>query len=238
MKENLSAPSRSETGYFAVIEGSDACGKKTQFELLNQALEAEGYQVHCLDLPQYDKDSSYFVRRYLAGDYGGLQDVPAEVASLFFALERYDLKSQIERALKEGQIVLANRFTASNLAHQGAKLNPQDRDKFFRHLTHLEFETLAIPRPDVNFILHLSLATSLKLLLARQKLESRPADIHEQDLDYLKQSHQVYRDLVHLYPEEFVLISCEESGGLMSREAIHRLLRQALLERLACSPSG
>ena len=49
-------------GLFLVIEGTDGSGKGTQFKLLKDKLESEGYDVETFDFPQYDKESSYFVR--------------------------------------------------------------------------------------------------------------------------------------------------------------------------------
>ena len=57
-------------GIFIVIEGSDGSGKKTQFELLSARLRAAGYGVDEFDFPRYDHESSHFVRKYLAGEYG------------------------------------------------------------------------------------------------------------------------------------------------------------------------
>jgi dTMP kinase len=53
------------SGRFFVIEGTDASGKTTQFQKLAERLASEGYDVVTFDFPQYDLDSSFYVREYL-----------------------------------------------------------------------------------------------------------------------------------------------------------------------------
>jgi len=56
-------------GKLICIDGTDGSGKGTQVGLLYGILKDEGYRVQMLDYPRYDKESSYFVRRYLNRDY-------------------------------------------------------------------------------------------------------------------------------------------------------------------------
>ena len=57
-------------GRFIVIDGLDASGKETQTELLRAFLEAAGKRVRVISFPQYDSESSAFVRMYLSGKLG------------------------------------------------------------------------------------------------------------------------------------------------------------------------
>ncbi len=71
-------------GTFIVIEGTDGSGKGTQVKALVERLQREGYNVAAFDFPQYDKDSSYFVREYLNGNYGSAESVGPYTGSIFF----------------------------------------------------------------------------------------------------------------------------------------------------------
>src|SRR5437868_8335619 len=140
-------------GAFIVIEGSDGSGKSTQFNLLKERLKAIGYDVAVFDFPRYDEQSSYFVRQYLAGAYGPAMAVSAYTASLFYAMDRFAAAKDIRKALRQGKIVLANRYAGSNMAHQGAKFkDPVEQRGFFVWEDNLEFQLLNIPRPDVSFL--------------------------------------------------------------------------------------
>ena len=133
-------------GVFIVIEGSDGSGKATQAKLIRDRLEAAGYTVETFDFPRYDQPSSYFVKRYLEGAYGQSYEVGPYTSSLFYALDRFEAAPQIREALQQGKIVISNRFTGSNMAHQGTKIgNAEQRRGFFIWLDNLEFEMLRIP---------------------------------------------------------------------------------------------
>lgn len=109
-------------GKFIVIEGMDGSGKKTQFQKLIRKLKSKKAPIMTLDFPCYKKGSSYFVKKYLKGEYGSWEEVDPYRASLFYALDRFDFKKEIEKELEEGKILIANRYTPSNMGHQGAKI--------------------------------------------------------------------------------------------------------------------
>jgi thymidylate kinase/thymidylate synthase ThyX len=214
-------------GTFIVIEGTDGSGKGTQFKLLKKRLEDEGYEVATFDFPQYEQPSSHFIRKYLNGEYGGVDEVGPYTGSLFFALDRYEAAREIHAALEEGKIVLANRFTGSNMAHQGTKFShPEERRGYFIWLDNLEFGQLKIPRPDVNFVLRVPADVAQKLVDQKEtrSYTDKKRDLHEADLDHLKKSVEVYDDLCKMFPKDFERIDCVRSGELMSIENIQKLI--------------
>jgi dTMP kinase len=117
----MTATTPARSGLFLVIEGTDGSGKGTQFNLLKERLESSGYDVAAFDFPQYEQPSSFFVKEYLNGNYGTAEQVGPYTGSLFYALDRYQAAPQIQQALAEGKVVIANRYTGSNMAHQGTK---------------------------------------------------------------------------------------------------------------------
>ncbi len=216
----------SSSGIFLALEGTDGSGKATQTALLAERLQAGGYDVVTIDFPRYQEESSYFVRKYLKGDYGSAESVGPYTGSLFYALDRYDAAQTIRQALAEGKIVLADRFTGSNMAHQGAKFaNAEERRGYFIWLDNLEFVTMGIPRPTKNFVLRVSADVSAKLLEERQaKTGQATADIHEVDAEHLRKSVAMYDELCQLFPQDFQQIDCVRSGNLMSPKDINNLL--------------
>jgi thymidylate kinase/thymidylate synthase ThyX len=221
---NKKAP---EKGIFLVIEGSDGSGKGTQFKLLVDRLTKEGYDVATFDFPQYDQPSSYFVREYLNGNYGTSEQVGPYTGSLFYALDRYQAGPAIREALAEGKVVLANRFTGSNMGHQGTKFaHPEERRGYFIWLDNLEFQMLGIPRPDKSFVLRVPAEIAQELVDQKdtRKYTDKKRDIHEADLSHLKRAVEVYDDMCELFPKDFHRIDCVRSGKLLSIDTVQDML--------------
>jgi thymidylate kinase/thymidylate synthase ThyX len=230
-----STPDTPDKGTFVVIEGTDGSGKGTQFSILADQLKQAGYDVAQFDFPRYEQPSSYFVKKYLNGEYGSAEDVGPYTGSLFYALDRYDAATAIREALAAGKVVLANRFTASNMAHQGTKFdNAEQRRGFFIWLDNLEFETLQIPRPDMNIVLRVPAATAQQLVdqKSERKYTNKKRDLHEADLSHLERAVEVYDDLCQLFPKDFNRIDCVRGGELLSIEDINKLVSEKLLPLL------
>lgn len=226
-------------GIFAVIDGSDGSGKGTQYALFQERLRREGIAFAPFDFPQYGQPSAYFVEQYLNGRYGGVDEVPPERGSVFFALDRYAASFAIRAALDEGKVVIANRFTTANLAHQGAKIrSSRKRRDFFIDIETFEHERMNIPRPDCNIILQVPAE------LGQQNVDKKAArsyvqnkrDIHEEDLDFLKRSVAVYQELCELFPDAYSAIDCMEdstpSARMKSPEAIHELIWKEFMRKM------
>lgn len=218
-------------GVFLAIEGTDGSGKGTQVTKLIDRLKNEGYDVAAFDFPQYDLPSSHFVKEYLNGKYGTSEEVGPYTGSLFFAMDRYQASFDIKKALAEGKVVITNRFTASNMAHQGTKFNhSEERRGYFIWLDNLEFEMLKIPRPDKSIVLRVPAKIAQQLVDQKEKraYTNKKRDLHEADINHLERSVEVYDDMCHLFPKDFSSIDCVRDNKLLSVDAIHNLLWQTI----------
>ncbi|MEI7683070.1 MAG: FAD-dependent thymidylate synthase [Candidatus Saccharibacteria bacterium] len=227
-------------GLFLVIEGTDGSGKGTQFKLLKERLENNGYAVAAFDFPQYDLGSSFFVKEYLNGNYGTAEEVGPYTGSLFYALDRYQASNQIRQALEDGKIVIANRYTGSNMAHQGTKFaTPEERKGYFIWLENLEFQMLRIPRPSASIILRVpaEIAQTLVDLKEPRAYTVKKRDIHEADLSHLERSVQVYDDMCELFPRDFVRLDAVQNGKLQPIEVIHEQIWESI-QQLLPAPTG
>jgi len=206
-----------DRGKFIVIEGTDGSGKTAQFERLILALP-EGTKLGTLDFPRYGEPSSFFVQKYLSGRYGG--DVGSYTASVFYAVDRFDARLKtLQWIEEERRIVIANRYVASNMAHQGAKLvSKSEREKFYRWVYSLEYEIFALPKPDMNILLHVPAAIAGDLVSRRGGRH----DLHEADPEHEKRAEEAYLEIAVLFPDDFHVIECAPAGTLLSPEAIHQ----------------
>lgn len=227
-----------QQGTFIVIEGADGSGKTTQLDLLRSKLTEAGYDIVVFDFPRYTEPSSYFVREYLSGNYGHVDDVGPYTASLFYALDRYAAARSIRTAIAEGKIVLADRYVGSNMAHQGTKFrNVEERRGYFIWLDNLEFEMLGIPRPTMSFVLHAPFELSQQLLDKRVKETDIPRDIHEANLEHLQKALTVYEDMCQLFPKDFVRIDTARNNALLEPQAVQAILWQKIQPLLPNRPA-
>lgn len=222
-----------EQGFFAAIEGGDGSGKGTQTELLLTHVRDElGKKVMKLSFPRYGEPSAYYVEQYLNGAYGSVNEVPADLAVLPFAIDRSATKDDIRDFLNTGGLVLTDRFVASNLAHHGTKIDdPYERQLFYERTMRTEYEVLGIPRPDLNIVL------LVPSEIAQQNVDKKAArsytnlkrDIHEADANHLDKAKRNYEELCQLYPDEFIAVECmDDSGTLRSIDDIQQEIRSLL----------
>lgn len=213
-------------GKIIVIDGTDGSGKTTQLHLLKEKLQAEGFGVEIADFPQYNHKSAGMVEEYLSGKYGSVNDVTPYQASIFYAVDRFDFGKQISDWLAEGKIILCNRYTSSNMAHQGCKIeNPLERKVFFNWLSELEHDILKIPRPDLCLILRVEAEISQQMAKdrAREDWKGKTKDIHEENLDHLKKAEQIYCEIAE-NNSNYRLVNCVSEGTIMDREEISFLV--------------
>lgn len=224
----------SKKGFFIAIEGGDGSGKGTQAELLKKYIsETLGRPVFKLSFPRYGEDSAYYAGNYLDGGYGAADEVPADLASLAYALDRFAAKGDIEAVLeREHGFVIADRYVASNLAHQGTKFKDADeRHAFYKRMMNTEYEIFGIPRADKQIVL--IVPTDLAQLNVDKKdarsYTTKKRDIHEADASHLDRAKANYEELCVLYPNDFVAVQCvDEFGAMRTIEDIHQEIRSLI----------
>ncbi|MGL5715974.1 MAG: dTMP kinase [Paraclostridium sp.] len=211
-------------GKLIIIEsGSDASGKATQTRKLYDRLMNDEYKVKKVEYPNYKSESSALVKMYLNGDFGkNAEDVDAYVASTFFAADRYaSFKTEWEKFYNEGGIIIADRYTTSNMVHQASKMDENERDKFIDWLFDYEFNLYKLPEPDCVIFLDVPVSFSKKLMERRKNkfTGEDKKDIHESDVEYLVKS---YNNAVHIANKyKWNKINCIENDNLRSIESIH-----------------
>ncbi len=179
-------------GRLIVIDGLDGSGKGTHSKLLTARLNERGYPAVRISFPDYESPSSTLLQMYLKGDFGArAADVNAYAASLFFAADRFaGFRMKYQRLYDEGVILVADRYTTSNIVHQIGKLPQQEWDSFIRWLCDLEYGKLELPRPDAVFYLDMLPEISQELIERRYRGDLSKKDIHEMDLQYLEKSRE------------------------------------------------
>jgi dTMP kinase len=210
-------------GYLIILEGGDACGKATQTKLLHEHLQKDGEQVRSVSFPDYDSPSSTLVKMYLGGAFGKDADaINPYAASTFYAVDRFaSYQMKWKTFFKEGGIILADRYTTSNMLYQMIKFNTtQERQTYLQWLCDLEFYKMGLPVPDLVILLDMPLQVSEKLMSQRKgKTGGRTGDIHEKNREFLTKCHHAYHELAKTYGWQ--KIDCTKGEELRSPDDIH-----------------
>lgn len=216
-----------------VIDGGDGCGKNTQTLKLVERLEKEGKHVKYLTFPDYNKNTSIFVKKYLNGDFGGREEVKPQVASLFFALDRYATINEWKSIFEDPEmIVICDRYVTSNMLYQMVRYENNDQQlAFLRWLETTEYDLLDLPAPDITLFLTLPLSVRKEMLETRTgKTGGNTGDIHEKDLDYLRQIDDAQYKLVNKF--NMIGIDCStEDNKVKTIEEIHEIIYNTLKEK-------
>jgi dTMP kinase len=218
-------------GKFIAVEGIDGSGKRTQVRLLEKALVARGHTVYSTGFPQYDSWFGKMVAQFLNGELGALETVDPHFTALLYAGDRFEAKPHLETALREGKIVLADRYIGSNLAHQTARVPPANRTDFIAWIEHLEYNIYRLPRE--NLILYLRLPPrEAQALVSRKSARSYTSvkqDLLEASLRHLEEAAAMY-DTLSRRPAWATVQCFHEARNIMrSPEAIAEEVLAAVL---------
>lgn len=209
-------------GKLIVIEGTDCSGKGTQSEILLNKLKKDNKKVIKMSFPMYDTPTGKIIGGPYLGKESiskgwfkeGANNVPAKVASLYYAADRLYNINVIKEYLDDDYIVILDRYVTSNMGHQAGKIkNKEERFKMFKWLETLEYDLLELPRPDIKLFLHMPYTYSKKLQNNRTEL-----DEHELSEDNLINAENAYLEMTDLF--DFIKIECVKDGNIRSIEEI------------------
>ncbi len=211
-------------GKIIVITGIDGSGKTVQSKSLYERLQREGYPTVSVDFPQYGK--TFFadmVTRYLKGEFGGADSVNPYWAAMLYAGDRWECKEQMNAWLREGKVIVSNRYVCDNMAHQGGKVaSPEGKEKFFKWLDELEHKVFAVPRSTLNILLYVPAEIAYQLVEKKEQrayLAGENKDIHEEDINHLRCAQQTFMEIAG-GRKDWVTIECTEGGRMLSEQVI------------------
>ena len=210
-------------GKIIVVEGTDCSGKETQSKLLEKRLTDEGLKCVRFSFPMYDSPTGRIVGGAYLGkpEIGpsffteGAVNVDPHVVCLYYAADRKYHMAKIEEYVKKGYYVILDRYTTSNLAHQGSKIKDDDeRFNMYQWIDKLEYWLLKLPKPDITIFLHVPFENTIELRKNREFI-----DEHEKSEEHLKNAEKAYVELSELY--HWDKIECIKNGKLRTIEDIN-----------------
>jgi dTMP kinase len=203
------------------IEGIDGSGKGTQAARLNAHLQATGRRSTLLSFPRYQQTAfGQKVGDFLNGRFGTLDSVHPLLVSLLFAGDRFESRDLIQQAMADYEIVICDRYVASNVAHQGAKVSDHERPELINWIQHLEYGIYKLPAAQLTLFLDVPVENAQQLIAAkaRRTYTEKAADLQEADANYLGRVREVYLKLAS--EPQWARISCLQEGQLRTVDEI------------------
>lgn len=179
-----------------VIEGLDGAGKRTLADGLATALTAQDVSVTRMAFPRYGTDiHADLVRDALYGRLGDLADSVYGMAMLF-ALDRRDATERLLALKGSHDVVLLDRYVASNAAYGAARLHQDADGSFVDWIRTLEVDRFRVPVPDIQLLLRVPIRVAAERADHRAAVDAtRRKDLYESDHALQERCAAVYDGL-------------------------------------------
>ena len=163
----------SKQGAFICIEGLDGCGKTTQAKLLAKKLGKSHNAVYTAE-PSRGKIGTYIRNSYLYGE----KRRSIVLEALLFAADRIEhLETEVLPALREGRLVISDRYVYSSLAYQ---------DAAGLSLEWIEKVNEYALKPDLAVFVDVDLETVMRRLKAKKSVMEKTETLQKVRDVYLK----------------------------------------------------
>lgn len=196
----MSPHSKAYSGFFLTVEGGDGSGKSTVAVALAAALKKRNYDLLHTREPGGTPLSEH-IRKLLLEPPSSITISEKSELLLYLAARVEHLDEVLLPALRQGKIVLCERFNDSTIAYQGCA----------RHLGMGYVEelcTLACSGVEPDLTLFLDIAPELGL--ARVKKERGADRLEREDLQFHHEVRQGYLHLADKYPQRISILDAEQ----------------------------
>jgi dTMP kinase len=195
-------------GKFITIEGPDGAGKTTQAGKLVEYLKSKGKRVIATREPGGTALGEQ-LRKILLDPEGS--PVSSAEALIYAACRAQLLEKMVIPALKEGFIVVCDRFVDSSLAYQGYA-----RGIGINRILQLNKWVIGPYWPDITILLDIDPAESLKRLTGgKDRLESEALEFHQK-------VREGYMKVREMFPDRIKVID----ASLPVKEVFERLVAE------------
>lgn len=203
---------------FITLEGPEGSGKTTAVEYAVKALEEKGYQIVRTREPGGTPIAEQI--RNVILDKANTNMDPRTEALLYAASRRQHLVEKVWPALKEGKIVICDRYLDSSLAYQGGA-----RGLGVDNILNVNLFATENTFPDLTLLFDITPEEGLKRISANANRE-----VNRLDLEKLEFHHKVrdtFLSLAKRYPDRYVIIDASKS-----REEVAKATLDAIMSRL------
>jgi dTMP kinase len=171
------------TGFLLAIEGGDGAGKATAAAGVAAALRAGGRTATVVSFPRYgDTVGGQVLGDFLAGRLA--RPVTPHAAAVLYALDRFESRDHLLAAMADHDVVVLDRYIASNIAYQAAKVPPAEVPALMAWILALERDQFQLPAADLQVYLDTPVEVARDLIAQKHQRSytTRTYDEHEADL--------------------------------------------------------
>ncbi|WP_069650454.1 dTMP kinase [Caloranaerobacter ferrireducens] len=203
-------------GIFITVEGPDGSGKSTQIRLLEEYLKDKGYNVVVTREPGGTRISEDI--RNIILDTSNTDMSPYTEALLYAASRAQHVYETILPALKEGKIVICDRFVDSSLVYQGFA-----RGLGIKKIKEInDFATEGL-KPDVTLFFDIDIDTALKRIGNRTTKDR----LDKEKIEFHRKVYEGYMKIKEMYSYRIEVINAAydiENTFKQVKSVIDRLL--------------
>ena len=202
---------------FITIEGPEGSGKSTATETVINRLRELGYDVVKTREPGGTPISEQ-IRNVILDKENKAMDGRTE-ALLYAAARRQHLVEKVWPAVKEGKIVICDRYIDSSLAYQGGA-----RGLGIDNIININMFATENTWPDLTLLFDIPPEIGLERISANKNREVNRLDL--ETLEFHKNVRQTFLDLAKRYPERFVIIDASKTREEVSQDALDAIIKR------------
>ena len=203
---------------FITLEGPEGSGKTTAVEAAVNKLKEMGYEIVRTREPGGTPISEQ-IRNVILDKENTAMD-PRTEALLYAASRRQHLVEKVWPAIKEGKIVICDRYLDSSLAYQGGA-----RGLGIDEILNINLFATENTWPDLTLLFDITPEEGLKRIAANASREVNRLDLEK--LDFHHKVRDSFLLLAKRYPDRYVIIDASKS-----REEVAKATLEAILSRL------
>lgn len=203
---------------FITLEGPEGSGKTTAVEAAVKRLTEMGYQIVRTREPGGTPISEQ-IRNVILDKSNTMMDGRTE-ALLYAASRRQHLVEKVWPAIKEGKIVICDRYLDSSLAYQGGA-----RGLGIDNILNINLFATENTWPDLTLLFDLDPKIGLERISRNSNREVNRLDLEE--LDFHNNVRNTFLELAKRYPERYIIIDASKS-----QEEVAKATLDAILSRL------
>lgn len=154
--------------FLLAIEGADGAGKGTAAAAVAARLEEASVTVATFSFPRYALTAGGWV----LGEYLGARlprAVSPRAAAVLYALDRLESLGELTRALAEHEVVVLDRYIASNMVYQASQAATGEAEALMAWIVRLETEQFGLPVPDLSVYLDTPPALARELIMKKHR---------------------------------------------------------------------